>query len=88
MSELRQNLRNRAKFAGLIGTSAAQRVPCTVQDISSTGARVTVRSSTTVPDNFTLQIPHVSATHMSEVVWRRGSELGVRFVRAKEPAGR
>ena len=56
--------------------------PCVVQDLSSTGAKVTVDDPNALPDKLRLAFSRDARTGRScEVVWRRGKTVGVKFVR-------
>jgi hypothetical protein len=56
--------------------------PCVVQDLSSTGAKVTVDDPNTLPAKLRLAFSRDARTGRScEVVWRRGKTVGVKFVR-------
>lgn len=57
-------------------------VACTVRDISDTGARLRVDSSLTIPDTFELIIEMDGLEANCSVVWRKGNEVGARFVGA------
>jgi hypothetical protein len=57
-------------------------LPCSVRDISTTGARVQVEGSICAPDTFDLLIPLDGLEASCEVVWRNGQEVGVRFITA------
>jgi hypothetical protein len=55
---------------------------CVVQDLSSTGARVTVDDPNVLPGKLRLAFSRDARTGRScEVVWRRGKTVGVKFVR-------
>jgi hypothetical protein len=55
---------------------------CVVQDMSSTGAKITVDDSNVLPARLRLAFARDSRTGRNcEVVWRRGKSLGVKFVR-------
>jgi len=54
-------------------------LPCTVRDLSSTGARLRVESSITVPGTFILVIELDGFEADCEVVHRRAKDLGVKF---------
>ena len=55
---------------------------CVVQDLSSTGAKVTVDDPNTLPGKLRLAFSRDARTGRScEVVWRRGKTVGVKFVR-------
>ena len=56
--------------------------PCVVQDLSSTGAKVTVDDANALPGRLRLAFSRDARTGRScEVVWRRGKTVGVKFVR-------
>jgi hypothetical protein len=56
--------------------------PCVVQDLSSTGARVTIDDGNVLPARLRLAFSRDARTGRScEVVWRRGKTVGVKFVR-------
>jgi hypothetical protein len=57
-------------------------VNCTVRDISDTGARLRVEGSMTVPDTFELLIPLDGLEAPCQVVWRKGGDVGVKFLSA------
>lgn len=55
---------------------------CVVQDLSSTGARVTVDDPNMLPGKLKLAFSRDARTGRNcEVVWRRGKTVGVKFVR-------
>jgi hypothetical protein len=54
-------------------------VPCAVRDISETGARLRVDLPLQVPDTFELLIPLDGLEANCKVVWRRGTDVGIRF---------
>lgn len=56
--------------------------PCVVQDMSATGAKITVDDSNVLPGKLRLAIARDARTGRNcEVVWRRGKSVGVKFVR-------
>lgn len=56
--------------------------PCVVQDLSSSGAKVTVDDPNALPGKLRLAFSRDARTGRScEVVWRRGKTVGVKFVR-------
>ena len=55
---------------------------CVVQDLSSTGAKVTADDPNTLPGKLRLAFSRDARTGRScEVVWRRGKTVGIKFVR-------
>jgi hypothetical protein len=57
-------------------------VSCTVRDLSDTGARLRCDGSINVPDTFELIIELDGFEAACQVAWRKGSDLGVRFLGA------
>jgi hypothetical protein len=57
-------------------------LPCTVRDLSATGARLRVEGSVSAPDTFELIIDIDGFEANCQVVWRKGNEIGVRFLGA------
>jgi PilZ domain len=55
-------------------------LPCTVRDISDTGARLRIDGSINAPDKFDLIIEIDGLEVPCEVVSRKGSEISVRFI--------
>jgi hypothetical protein len=56
--------------------------PCVVQDISSTGAKITVDDPNVLPAKLRLAFARDARTGRNcEVVWRRGKSVGIKFVR-------
>jgi hypothetical protein len=55
---------------------------CVVQDLSSSGAKITVDDASVMTGRLRLAFTRDAKTGRScEVVWRRGKSLGVKFVR-------
>jgi PilZ domain len=56
--------------------------PCVVQDMSTTGAKVTIEDPNTLPAKLKLAFSRDARTGRNcEVVWRRGKSVGIKFVR-------
>lgn len=56
--------------------------PCVVQDLSGTGAKITVDDPNALPAKLRLAFARDARTGRNcEVVWRRGRTVGVKFVR-------
>jgi hypothetical protein len=56
--------------------------PCVVQDLSSTGAKITIDDTNTLPAKLRLAFARDARTGRNcEVVWRRGKSVGIKFVR-------
>jgi hypothetical protein len=55
---------------------------CVVQDVSATGAKITMNDPSTLPAKLRLAFARDARTGRNcEVVWRRGKSVGVKFVR-------
>ncbi|WP_213775427.1 PilZ domain-containing protein [Bradyrhizobium sp. dw_78] len=75
----RKSLR-RPGWITLDGGFAAR--PCVVQDISSSGAMITLDDPSALAGRLRLAFSRDARTgHSCEVVWRRGKSLGLKFVR-------
>lgn len=77
----RSNGRRRVLKAGLIAFSGRQvTLRCGIRDVSDQGARLSVEGSIPAPDTFELTSEIDGMEASCEVVWRRGMEIGVRFL--------
>jgi hypothetical protein len=55
---------------------------CVVQDMSTTGAKVTIDDPNTLPAKLRLAFSRDARTgRRCEVVWRRGKSVGIKFIR-------
>ena len=55
---------------------------CVVQDMSTSGAKVTIEDPNTLPAKLRLAFSRAARTGRNcEVVWRQGKSVGIRFVR-------
>ncbi|MBR0693070.1 PilZ domain-containing protein [Bradyrhizobium lablabi] len=55
--------------------------PCVVEDMSSSGAKITIQDANTLPARLRLAFSRdARAGRACEVVWRRGKTFGVKFV--------
>jgi hypothetical protein len=73
--------RRRVLKAGVIAYNGRHvTLPCGVRDLSQVGARLQVDGSVSAPDTFELLVDLDGLEAACEVVWRRGSEIGVRFL--------
>jgi len=77
--EVRKSLRQPG-WITLEGGFAARQ--CVVQNMSSTGARITIDDPNMLPAKLRLAFTRDARTgRPCEVVWRRGKSVGVKFVR-------
>jgi hypothetical protein len=80
-SEARRETRRRMLKAGIIAfNDRYSTLPCTVRDLSSTGARLRVDAVFNVPDTFDLIVELDGLEAPCQVVWRRQNEIGVTFI--------
>jgi hypothetical protein len=56
-------------------------IPCTILDISLSGAAIEVNSAAWFPDSFRLRIDSQNLRQSCQVKWRKGQRLGVAFCR-------
>ncbi|SDS27693.1 PilZ domain-containing protein [Bradyrhizobium canariense] len=76
--EARKSLRQ-SGWITLDGGFAAR--PCVVQDMSSSGAKITVDDGSALSSQLRLAFSRDARTgRRCEVVWRQGKSLGVKFV--------
>lgn len=82
-SDARAAVRRRVLKAGVVAYNDRHvTLPCTVRDLSGTGARVRVEGSISAPDTFELIIDIDGLEAHCQVVWRKSNEIGVRFLGA------
>lgn len=60
----------------------ATTMQCTLQDLTSTGACLTLPSTCQVPDTFELTFDRGRSNRPCRVKWRDGNKLGVSFEKA------
>ncbi len=78
--------RERAFLAARISYSnGAMSTPCTVMQISATGAKLNIPAAISLPDAFQIAIPQKSVDCLATLVWRRGDVAGVAFQRVEAP---
>jgi len=85
MSELdnRNKLRKRMLKGGTIAfNNRCSTLPCTVRDLSDTGARLRMSHGQMVPDRFELIVELDGLVAPCVIVWRSGDEIGVSFEEA------
>jgi hypothetical protein len=77
----RTALRRRVLKAGVVAFSARQvTLKCGIRDISEGGARLTIEGTIGAPDTFELLSDIDGMEVPCQVAWRRGMEVGVRFL--------
>lgn len=81
MADKRTKLRAHAATPGLaILDNAGTTAPCTILDLSGTGACLTFRSGVIVPTAFALRVGAERKACRVEVRWRRAERIGVEFI--------
>jgi hypothetical protein len=58
---------------------AKQNLVCTVRNVSATGASIQVADVAAIPDNFRLVLEMETAARRCVVVWRKTTQIGVKF---------
>ena len=66
--------------------NGALSTPCTVMQISSTGAKIGIGAATSLPEIFQIVIAQKAIDCRAKLVWRRGDVAGVAFQRDAPPA--
>lgn len=69
--------RNETNWIGMIRTPEGIKIPCTVKDVSKTGAKIGVPASYTLPDSFMLKVVGMDFICRVKLAWRRGHFAGV-----------
>ena len=76
----RASLRRRVLKAGIIAfNDRHSTLPCTVRNVSDTGALIRMPGMVTPPDTFELIIELDGLEASCTVMWRKGEDVGVRF---------
>lgn len=77
MEEHRRASRSRMLKSGKIHLGK-HAVPCTVHNLSDTGAKLQVQTTEGLPSEFVFSMPE-RPPRECEVVWRNEAKLGIRF---------
>lgn len=82
-AELRKKPRRQFHYTAKIIAEDAKPRPCTIADISHTGARLTLETDDPLPDRFVLLLTrNGGARRRCRLVWRTGMTVGVEFAAA------
>jgi hypothetical protein len=86
MSERRDVTRTRIRrnAAIVVARGDVEKLQVTLQDLTSTGACLTLSTTSIVPDTFDLTFDHGRSCRPCRVKWRRGDQLGVSFEKRPE----
>jgi hypothetical protein len=89
IKEKRQSRRQPLRYTAWVAATAEQRLGCVVSDVSNTGARIDVQDSTAIPDQFVLLLSsNGAARRICRVVWRKPTQMGVKFERSLADAAK
>ena len=72
---------HKVKSANICVDGANLTFPCTIRDIHSSGARMSIVNMQGIADSFLLIVRSEDLVARCQVAWRKTNELGVRFVR-------
>lgn len=80
MLDRRKDTRTSSQKRGIIKFGAAgQELPCSIDDLTLTGAGLRVGTAFGLPQVFRLSIEGEIATRHCRVIWTDGKKLGVSF---------
>ncbi len=83
IKEKRRAKRQPLRYTAWVALTAEQRHGCVVSDVSDTGTRIDVQDSKILPDNFVLMLTsNGAARRYCRVVWRKPTQVGVKFERS------
>jgi hypothetical protein len=79
--ERRPDRRRRSLLGGRVAFDDGKKVfDCTIRDVSSGGARITIPESETIPPRFHLINMRDRVVHECAVAWLKGGEAGLTFL--------
>ncbi|MGI9364607.1 MAG: PilZ domain-containing protein [Rhizobiaceae bacterium] len=79
--ERREERIEKTKSASISIDGGDQQMACTVRDIHSSGARLSIMNAQAVADSFLLIVRAENVIARCKVAWRKTNEMGVRFLR-------
>ncbi|MGI9479540.1 MAG: response regulator [Hyphomicrobiaceae bacterium] len=83
----RKSERIRVFKGGTIATSRIEvTLPCVVRDVSQAGALIQSTNAFLIPDTFRLIVDIDGLNAECQVIWRRGTKVGVQFLENESPA--
>ena len=84
----RKQHRKPMRYTAWLALAPKELYGCALSDISDSGARIDVEDSSKVPDRFFLFLSsNGAARRVCRVVWRKPTQLGVKFERTFAEAG-
>jgi len=76
----RKSRRRPIRYVAWAAADSGERQSCLLSDMSETGARIDVENADQVPDHFMLLLSaNGAARRACHVVWRKPTQIGVRF---------
>jgi PilZ domain len=69
--------------ASIIGNDRVVPFNCTVNQLSATGARLSIGTTIALPDEFEITISQKNIACHARLVWRKGDQAGIDFSAAK-----
>jgi hypothetical protein len=75
---IRRELRRPIEVSGWIIGDDGQSNPCTVSNLSSKGAKLTVLNREDLPEEFDVSL--AGAKHRSRLIWRARLHVGIQFM--------
>lgn len=89
INEKRSARRQTLRYTAWLAVTAEQRIGCVVSDVSETGARIDVQDAKIIPDHFVLMLSSSGAARrICRVVWRKPTQMGVKFERSLADAAK
>ncbi len=80
-AERRPSPRRRSLLSGLVVHSSGRfSFPCTIRDLSVSGARIVFAEGSVLPSNFELVNRSAGIVYRCETVWTKGGIAGVKFL--------
>ena len=80
VAERRPNSRRRALLGGVIVHSGGRfSFPCTIRNVSGTGARIAFKKGQMMPTEFFLVDTWAGQGHRARIIWVTATEAGVSF---------
>ncbi|MCK2052865.1 PilZ domain-containing protein [Methylobacterium sp. 37f] len=73
--------RSKTEWIGLIRTQEGTEIPCSVKDVSATGAKLSVSENIQLPYEFMLKVVGMDYVCAVALAWRVGNLVGVRIVK-------
>ena len=70
-------LRKETNWNSILRTPDGTEIPCTVKDISATGARIGLPASHELPESFLLKVVGKDFLCRVKLAWRKGNFVGV-----------